>query len=113
MPVDFRSASKITGLGELRAKLEGSRLELRGEFSGLSGTATLAQVRQGPLAIPGPAIAELQVSPAADGTISGSIDLNSEQIEHLNGRALYIQIHSQAAPDGNLRGWLLAAPTND
>lgn len=110
MPVDFRSAGRISGLGQLRAQLTGSRLELTGEFEGLSGAASVAHLHHGPLAMSGPAIAELQVTQAPAGKISATLDLSPEQLESLNQRGLYVQIHSQAAPDGNLRGWLFAVP---
>ncbi|MEX1033691.1 MAG: CHRD domain-containing protein [Cellvibrionaceae bacterium] len=110
LPVDFRSARTITGGGDLRAQLDGSQLIVNGQFEGLSAAATSAHLHQGPLAIPGPAIADLQVTHATAGKISGTVQLSPEQLEHLHNRALYIQIHSAAAPDGNLRGWLFASP---
>lgn len=108
MPVDFRSAKQITGLGELRAKLTGSRLILEGSFSGLAGPATVARLHAAPPAIAGPAIAQLQVSQSTQGEISGSVNLTSDQRLQLIERSLYIQIDSEAAPEGNLRGWLFA-----
>jgi hypothetical protein len=112
LPVDFRSASSITGLGQLRASLDGLRLELKGEFAGLQGPATAARLHQGPLAIPGPAVADLQVSRASSGEVSGTVVLTAEQLQALNARALYVQIHSEAAPEGNLRGWLFPVAAN-
>src|SRR6478735_420993 len=44
-----------------------------------------------------------------NGTISGSIELTKPQIDDLAAGRLYIQLHSQKAPDGNLWGWLLAS----
>lgn len=110
MAVDFRSANTTTGHGQLTAQLEGSHLRLQGDFSGLRAAATRAHLHQGPLAIPGPAIAELQISQNTSGQVSGSIELTPTLIEQLHDRGLYIQIHSEAAPEGNLRGWLLATP---
>lgn len=110
MSVDFRSATNTTGSGQVTAQLDGSHLRLQGDFSGLSAAATDARLHQGPLAIPGPAIAELQVSENTSGQVGGTVELTPALLEHLHGRGLYIQIHSQAAPDGNLRGWLLAVP---
>ena len=57
----------------------------------------------------GPPIGDLTVTAATSGTISGSIELTKEQIDDLAAGRLYIQLHSQKAPDGNLWGWLLAA----
>jgi hypothetical protein len=55
----------------------------------------------------GPVIADLTVSKATSGTISGTVDLNSQQLDSLRKGGLYIQLHSEKAPDGVLWGWLL------
>ena len=39
---------------------------------------------------------------------SGTVELTKAQADDLAAGRLYIQIHSQKAPDGNLWGWLLA-----
>ena len=44
---------------------------------------------------------------AGAGTVSGSVELTPEQLEALRSGRVYIQLHSEAAPDGNLWGWLL------
>jgi len=44
---------------------------------------------------------------ASAGTLSGSFDLNALQIADLEKGRLYVQLHSEKAPDGNLWGWLL------
>ena len=41
------------------------------------------------------------------GTLTGSIQLTPVQIDDLRRGRLYIQIHSEKAPEGNLWGWLL------
>ena len=46
-------------------------------------------------------------SPATSGTITGSIELTREQADDLANGRLYIQLHSEKAPEGNLWGWLL------
>ena len=43
----------------------------------------------------------------ASGTISGTFTLTSIQVADLEKGRLYIQLHSEKAPDGNLWGWLL------
>ncbi|MGQ9426209.1 CHRD domain-containing protein [Gilvimarinus sp. F26214L] len=106
MPVDFRSIDKVTGLGQATAQLRGSLLTVHGHFAGLKGAAQSAHLHMGPRGIPGPAIAELQVSPGSEGKLVGRIELTAAQIEALHQQALYVQVHSEAAPAGNLRGWL-------
>ena len=52
-------------------------------------------------------IGDLTATAETSGAISGSIELGKEQIDDLAAGRLYIQLHSQKAPDGNLWGWLL------
>ena len=39
--------------------------------------------------------------------ITGTLDLSPQQVEDLKGEQLYVQLNSERAPEGNLRGWLL------
>jgi hypothetical protein len=57
--------------------------------------------------IRGPVIGDLTISKAASGTLRGSIDLTPEQVASLHKGGLYVQIHSEKAPDGVLWGWFL------
>ena len=82
-------------------------LAISGTFQGLASPATIAQLHRGPKGIRGPAIFDLTVSKAASGNVSGTVELTPEQIEDLKNARLYVQIHSERAPDGNLWGWLL------
>lgn len=112
LPVDFRSAETITGLGQVEASLEGLSLALSGDFAGLQGPATFARLHRGSLAIPGPAFADLKISRASSGELSGTVVLTAEQLQALQARAIYVQIYSEAAPGGNLRGWLFPVAAN-
>ena len=106
--IDAAMKANVTGSGSLTAVLTGSKLTVNGKFEGLRGPATVAHIHQGPATgVRGPAIFELSVSKAVSGAVSGSFDLTSEQVESLQKGRLYVQIHGQKAPDGNLWGWLL------
>jgi hypothetical protein len=107
MPVDATNQAGTTGLGAVTAVLAGTKLTVSGTFSGLQTPATIAQVHVGPKGISGPAVLDLTVTKATSGTLQGELMLTSAQVEHLKRGRLYIQIHSEKAPDGNLRGWLL------
>ena len=107
MPVDATNQAGTTGLGAVTAVLAGTKLSVSGTFSGLQTPATIAQVHVGPKGISGPAALDLTVTKATSGTLQGELMLTSAQVEHLKRGRLYIQIHSEKAPDGNLRGWLL------
>jgi hypothetical protein len=108
MPLDAEIRTLITGSGSGTAVLEGRRLVVDGSFSGLQGPATVARLHAGlAMGIRGPAVLDLEVDSAVSGTFSGELRLEREHLEALRDRRLYIQIHSESAPDGNLWGWLL------
>ena len=110
VPIDIPMQSAIAGSGSVTATLKGTTLALTGTFAGLKTPATAARVHRGPrTAMRGPAIGDLTATAATSGSITGSVELTKEQIDDLAAGRLYIQLHSQKAPDGNLWGWLLAA----
>jgi hypothetical protein len=107
VPVDANTQSTTTGSGSATATLRGTTLSVTGTFSGLQGPATIAQVHVGPKGIRGPAVLDLTVTKATSGTVQGELTLTAAQVDHLRRNRLYLQIHSEAAPEGNLWGWLL------
>jgi hypothetical protein len=108
VPIDPAIASSTTGLGQARAELRGMTLIVSGTFEGLQGPATEARLHAGPYTgVRGEAFADLEVTRADEGEISGSIELSAEQHEALRAGLVYVQLHSEPAPDGNLWGWLL------
>ena len=108
VPIDPATAAAVTGVGEATATLEGDTLVVTGSFNGLQGPATEARLHAGSFTgVRGDAFADLTVTPAAAGSLSGSVELSPAQLDALQSGRVYIQIHSQAAPDGNLWGWLL------
>lgn len=110
VPIDVAMQASIAGSGSATATLKGTTLAINGTFKGLKSDATVARVHRGPkTAMRGPAIGDLTVTAGTSGTITGSIELTKEQIADLAAGRLYIQLHSQKAPEGNLWGWLVAA----
>lgn len=110
VPLDVAMQASIAGSGSATATLKGTTLAIHGTFKGLKSAAIVARVHRGPkMAMRGPAIGDLTVTAETSGTIAGSIELTKEQIDDLAAGRLYIQLHSQKAPEGNLWGWLLAA----
>jgi hypothetical protein len=108
MPADARTRAEMTGSGTASAVLDGSKLAVTGNFEGLKTAATVAQLHSAVAAgVRGESIADLTVPKATSGTITGSVELNSEQIKNLHKGGLYVEIHSEKAPDGVLWGWLL------
>lgn len=109
VPVDTRTQSSVAGIGHATAELDGNRLTIEGEFTGLLGAATEANLHLGrAVGARGPVIQSLEVDQDSEGEVEGTVMLSADQVAALKSGRLYIQIHSMAAPDGNLWGWLLA-----
>jgi CHRD domain len=97
-----------SGGGSVTATLEGSKLTLQGSFSGLLAVPTGAHLRMGSLpGVRGPLVAELTISPATTGTLSGTVQLTTEQLASLRKGGLYVEIDSDKAPEGDLWGWII------
>ncbi|MEP6782263.1 MAG: CHRD domain-containing protein [Acidobacteriota bacterium] len=108
VPTDLPMQATIAGIGAATAALKGSTLTINGTFSGLKTAATVVHVLRSPkTGMRGTPLGDLTATQATSGTISGSIELTKPQIDDLVAGRLYIQLHSQKAPDGNLWGWLL------
>jgi hypothetical protein len=107
VPIDVPMQATIAGTGSVTATLSGSRLTIDGKFEGLRTNATVARLHVGRKGIRGPAAHDLTVTPAVKGTVTGIVDLSPQQMAALQQGGLYVQIHSEKAPDGNLWGWLL------
>ena len=97
-----------SGGGSAIATLSGSELTLNGSFGGLLAVPTGAHLLMGSLpGVRGPVIADLTVSPATSGTLSGTVRLNSAQLAAFHKGGLYVEIDSDKAPEGDLWGWIL------
>jgi len=108
VPIDVAMQSTIAGSGSATAILKGNTLTINGTFSGLKTAATVARVHRSPrTGMRGVPIGDLTATAETGGAISGSIELTKEQFDDRAAGRLYIQLHSQKAPDGNLWGWLL------
>lgn len=111
VPLDVAMQSTIAGRGEVRGTLEGSTLVLRGRFSGLRSSATVARLHLSAVrGVRGAAVADLTVSPAVEGDLTGRVALTPPQLTALSEGRLYVQLHSEKAPEGTLWGWLLLEP---
>jgi hypothetical protein len=114
VPIDVSMQATIAGSGSVTATLTGTRVTITGAFDGLRSPATIAQIHKGPArGVRGPNILDLTVAKAdpPSGSLSGSFDLSAVQIADLEKGRLYVQVHSEKAPDGNLWGWLMPQET--
>lgn len=110
VPIDISMQATIAGSGSVTAVLAGSKVQITGAFDGLKSPATVAQVHRSPVrGVRGPVAFDLTVAKtdASSGTLSGTVDLPPAQREDLEKGRLYVQLHSEKAPDGNLWGWLM------
>jgi hypothetical protein len=108
VPIDARSQASITGEGDAMATLDGRRLTITGSFTGLRGSARTAHLHLSAVTgVRGPAIYDLEVTAATEGTIHASLELSPRHVEALRSGLLYIQIDGEDTPEGNLWGWLL------
>jgi hypothetical protein len=108
VPIGAAELATITGQGSASASLQGRHLVVHGNYQGLQGPATHAALHSGPvMGVRGAEFADLNIEHAPAGEFSATLELNRRQIEALRAGRIYIQIHSTAAPNGNLWGWLL------
>jgi len=108
LPADAKTRQDMTGGGTVTAVLQGTKLTINGSFSGLKTNATMATLQNGVAAgVRGPSIHDLAITKAMSGTISGSADLNSDQVAHLKKGGLYVEIFTEKPADGTLWGWFL------
>jgi len=107
VPIDIAMQANVAGMGNLTAMLVGNKLTINGTFDGLKSNATEAHINRGPKGIPGPSIHDLTIQKSTSGSITGSVDLTPTEVDDLKNERLYVQLSSERAPDGNLRGWIL------
>jgi CHRD domain len=108
VPMDIAMRSTVAGSGSATAVLKGTSLTINGTFEGLRSSATAARLHQGPtMGLRGMPFADLMISKATNGTITGSVALSPDQARALERGRVYLQISSERAPDGNLWGWFV------
>ncbi len=106
--VNIDESSSVLATAKATATLNGTKLTINGSFEGFKNPAAIAQLHAGPaLGVRGPVVADLTVTRATKGTITGTVDLTADQINLLKASRIYIQIHNTNTPDGALWGWLL------
>jgi hypothetical protein len=106
LPHTIQTLETLAGHGSVTATLQGRTLTVNGTFDGLPSAATAARLHRGQPGVRGEPFADLAVTKATKGTISGTADLTPQQAQDLAKGWIYVQISSEKAPDGNIRGWL-------
>jgi hypothetical protein len=107
-PMTMATRANVAGTGSVTGELNGNKLTVEGKFAGLASPATGAQLRAGLMTgVPGEVFADLTVTKADNGSLSGAVTLTAAQLKALKAGGVYVQIDSVKAPDGTLRAWLL------
>lgn len=110
LPTDLAMQETIAGLGTATATLAGTTLTIEGTYQGLKSAATVVRVFDSPRpGLRGPLVGEFAAGGGTRGTFKGTVALTREQAVAYAKGLLYVQLHSEKAPDGNLWGWLMAA----
>lgn len=108
VPADARTRPSLAGIGSATATLTGTKLAITGTFEGLLSPATKAELHSAIAAgVRGPVVDEVTVTKAASGSLSGTFELTPQQIESFHKGGLYLEIHSEKAPDGVIWGWFI------
>jgi hypothetical protein len=107
VPVNAATARTTTGTGTIHGTLAGSELTLTGVFEGMSSAATEAHLHHAPKGRRGPPVLTVPIPGTAAGEVDVHVVLTAGQIQALRSDALYLQIHTEGNPDGEIRGWLL------
>ena len=112
VPISGAERNDVAGTGGITASLSRSSLSLTGCFEGLPAAATRASLHIGvATGARGPAVAELTITKATDGTVTGEVPLDRAQRDAVLAGHAYVQLHAErgVAPDNAvLWGWLLA-----
>lgn len=94
--------------GLVRATLEGNTLTVDGEVSGLTGNPMGAHIHEGERGELGPIVfpLTLQNFVMRGSGIAGTFTLTDEQVETLMSNGYYVNVHTAANPQGEVRGQL-------
>ena len=98
-----------TGRGSATATLDGSTLDYRVQYSGLSGPATGAHFH-GPASAGQNAGVQVNIGQAGlTSPLEGEAQLTEQQVADLKAGRLYVNIHTAQNPGGEIRGQVLPA----
>lgn len=100
--------------GDVTATLEGDTLTVTGDFMDLESDLTeisgsSAHIHQAEVGEAGPIVFNLDVTPGEDnrsGTLAGTFELTSEQRMLFEQGLLYVNVHTEQNPAGEIRGQL-------
>jgi hypothetical protein len=93
----------------LYAVLDGKgKLAINGTFERLTSSAVSAVFRRGVDGQRGPEFAKLTVTNGTSGLLKGDVMLTPEDIADLQKGLFYVEIATEKAAEGEVRGWLIS-----
>lgn len=111
----LRPRTPSVGTGTVEVTVDGSKLQVSGNFSGLEENALAAHIR-GPADAEsaGPIFCTLRIPSAPSGTIEagegadscGDKTLSDTDVANIENGKMYINIHTELRPNGAIRGQL-------
>jgi len=97
--------SKATGTLKASFYTSSFNLEYELRFDGLTGPATMVHFH-GPAAPDGVSGVEIDVTKGLQSPLKGDVKLSDEQVNQLMTGKWYVNIHTAANPEGEIRGQL-------
>ena len=108
VPIDVAMQETIAGVGAATATLAGTMLTIDGSYRGLVTPATSVQIYESArLGMRGSLVGEFASGGGTAGTFKGTVTLTADRAAAFVKGLLYVQIQSEKAPEGNLRGWFI------
>ena len=99
-------AGKVPKIRTTPAHSGKGKLAINGTFQQLTSPATAAYFHRGADGQRGPRVATLMVTKGATGVIKGDVMLTADDIAELQKGVYYVEIATEKAADGEVRGWL-------
>ncbi|WP_216320612.1 CHRD domain-containing protein [Deinococcus aestuarii] len=104
-----RPVVTTTATGQTSLTLKGRTLTVVGTFQDLSSAVTVAHIHgpadentNAPVLLP--LVIDQVTNGARSGRVSGTFTLSEQQVTWLNNRQLYVNVHSETYPNGEIRG---------
>ncbi len=107
------SADTGSGTGVFTLSADRSQLAFRVTFGGLSGPAAAAHIHMGAPGVPGGVVRAFSVAEIQGNTISGtwtasdSQPLTADMVDSFRAGNLYVNVHTQDNPAGEIRGQIV------
>ena len=104
------NASPATGLATLILDDATLQMTYQLDYSGLLGPTTASHIHRAPAGVNGPIIYPLALGNFPSG-VQGVVQINAADLPDLMNLGMYVNIHTQVFPGGEIRGQVRVAAT--